>query len=214
MKSISDSEKILLGLIAGFRENGCYMTNAAIGIRLHWVERKIQRVLDKLKDRGLIDYQSDGHNRKMYCKVNPVNSVGDNPDINDTPPVKIDTLTPTEVSPYPVNSVGEPRQKCHPEIKREEIRETPSDHLPGIEPPKKPSRKKNIPLPHPTWDEWYSYCKSIEWDDELDCSSAFNHYAANGWVQGKARAPIINWHAAARGCRDRSEQRNRQGVNR
>jgi hypothetical protein len=84
-----------------------------------------------------------------------------------------------------------------------------SGMLPGIEPPPKPSRKK-IPLPYPTWDEWLSYCKSIDWDDELDCSSAFNHYVACGWVQGKAKSEIVDWHGAARGCRDRAEKRRRE----
>ena len=47
----------------------------------------------------------------------------------------------------------------------------------------------------PTLDEIQDYCKEKEFN--VDAASIYDHYTANGWVQGKNK-PIKDWKAAVR----------------
>ena len=49
----------------------------------------------------------------------------------------------------------------------------------------------------PTEDELKEYIKTINGSDS-DASECFDYYSGNGWVQGKARAPVKDWRAVAR----------------
>lgn len=55
---------------------------------------------------------------------------------------------------------------------------------------KKPLRNKFIP---PTLDEVRSYFR--EKGTHVDPELFFNHYEANGWVQGSRAKPVVNWKA-------------------
>ena len=69
---------------------------------------------------------------------------------------------------------------------------------------KEESRKKKRTTTRfvkPTVEEWNSYSKKMGYDwSESELERAYDHYEANGWVQGKNHAPIKNWQAALRTC--------------
>ena len=73
----------------------------------------------------------------------------------------------------------------------------------GSRPPDPPTRAGFNP---PTEDEWLRYAAET-WPDwpEADVRSAWAHYEAGGWRRG--RAPIRDWHAAAKTCYHRQEGR-------
>jgi hypothetical protein len=58
--------------------------------------------------------------------------------------------------------------------------------------------KVKVKVNPPTLKEWGEYAESIGWSKE-GSQSAFDHYEANGWVQGKNK-PIKDWKAACRNC--------------
>lgn len=66
---------------------------------------------------------------------------------------------------------------------------------------KKEPATKFVP---PSLDEVRHYC--LERKNGLNAESIFDHYQANGWVQGKSRKPIKCWRAAIRTCEHREMQ--------
>jgi hypothetical protein len=115
---ISDSEKLLYGLIYRFKDqpDGCYMSNKTIGVTLAWDERKIRRILNSLRRKKLVKYISDGHTKKVWPIENPDMFIRVVPD----EPGQIETPTRTKMSKNPDNIVQEPGQKCPP-IKEDTI---------------------------------------------------------------------------------------------
>jgi len=55
----------------------------------------------------------------------------------------------------------------------------------------------------PTLNQWLEYAKEKNYPAN-DAEGAFDHYVANGWVQGKNK-PIKDWKAALRTCKKRYE---------
>lgn len=71
----------------------------------------------------------------------------------------------------------------------------------------KTPRKKFIP---PTVEEIAAYCEQRK--NGLDPEAIFNHYAANGWVQGRGAKPIKDWQAAVRTCEKLEKDRKKIAV--
>jgi hypothetical protein len=197
---LSDSEKILYGLIYRFKDqpDGCYMSNKTIGRTLAWDERKIQRVLCGLRKKNLVRYETDGHSKKIWANDNPDIIVVVEPD----EPRHILTSTPTLLSPNPDSFVAEPRQFCHP-IKEESIKikeaHTPtSSEEPfklSSEPISKARKLKTLPIP--TVDEVIEYINNHPEYGDVEPEAFWNHYEARGWKYGKG-IDMKNWKAAVR----------------
>lgn len=64
---------------------------------------------------------------------------------------------------------------------------------------RKEGRRENNPkkvFTPPTYEEVAEYCRERE--NGVDAQLFVDHYAANGWVQGKAGKPLRDWRAAVR----------------
>lgn len=57
-----------------------------------------------------------------------------------------------------------------------------------------PPRPKRIQFEKPSLEELQSYCRERE--NKVNPIKFLAHYESNGWVVGKARAPMRNWKAA------------------
>jgi hypothetical protein len=182
MKPLTDSEKILLGLIAGYRDKGCYMTNSEIGERLCWDERKVRRVVEMLRKDNAITYECDGHNRKMWSVDNPAKNV-------------------RVISGNPAKNVQEPGEKC-PGAYKEVINTIKVLHAPasdGLFSCTEPTPKKRTPktLPIPSLDEVIEYLNHHPEYNDVDPEGFWNYYEARGWKYGRG-VDMKNWKAAVR----------------
>lgn len=77
LKDLTDSEKLLLGYIAGWEGKGCYAANATIAGILDTNERSIRRRIQVLKAKGYILMRGDnGKGRQMWAKSCPAAGAG------------------------------------------------------------------------------------------------------------------------------------------
>jgi biotin operon repressor len=220
-------EMAILCLACKYNDTGLFMSNDGLAKDFHASRRSIVYSINRLRKNGYIQYESTGYGKRIIRassaivalynedngqKASSLNGANIAPSDSATYAQDGANIAPSDSATYAQNGATCAQDSAIPAPITKVTKRTDSNIkglLPGIDLQTKPPRKK-ISLPYPTWDEWLSYCKSIDWDDELDCSSAFNHYVACGWVQGKNKSEIVDWHGAARGCRDRNEKRRRE----
>ena len=193
------AEIILFAHIHSFTSQGleCWMSLDTFAQRLRKSDRMVSIYLKKLKNLGLIRVTStDGRRRKLSSTL--ITKFDQRPKhISEQTRNTLRSSTETHFGADTKHIAEQTRNVLRTNNKENNTINNTID---------KGTKAKPISL-----SEVVEYFKTI---DAEHCSNEFyDHYTANGWVQGQGNKKIKDWHAAARQWKRRQKQFKQNGNN-
>lgn len=185
---------------------GSFVTSRAkLAAVLKLTEKQTRTVLSRLKETGEITVSSNNHFTLIF--VNNWANYQETKDTQNGQPEQLENqdnngdFQETRADKGPTKGQQDGRQKADKGPTKghnEELREiySPQNTNVFLPPNGEPAKAKKKVFVKPTVEEVAAYCR--ERGNSINPQAFVSHYEANGWVCGKAKAPMRDWKAAVR----------------